>query len=79
MRRNEVIHKVVQDPVTEGYESSYSNDASKVILSVDRPPQSCDEVCDQVSSTQKRAKCEEEIREKLVVQKAWRSDVGNES
>ena len=63
MRRNEVIHKVIQDPVTQGHEGAYSNDPPKVILSVNRPSQSCNEVCDQVSRTQECTECEEEIRE----------------
>jgi hypothetical protein len=36
--RHEVVDEIVQDPMAEGYECAYSDNASKVILSIDRPP-----------------------------------------
>jgi hypothetical protein len=35
---HEVVDKIVQDPMAEGYECAYPHNASKVVLSIDRPP-----------------------------------------
>jgi hypothetical protein len=75
----EVVYKVVQNPVPEGNKSAYADDAPKVILPIYGPLQPREEIGGELAGSQERAECQEEIREQFIVEEARGGNVGNQS